>query len=39
MLFAYLAASLIPISAAIAIPQQYYDFVGRDYLTCIGGGN
>jgi hypothetical protein len=33
MLFTYLAASLIPLGAAIAAPQQNYDFVGRDYLT------
>jgi hypothetical protein len=39
MLFTYLAALLIPISAATAVPQQNYDFVGHDYLTCIGGGN
>lgn len=34
MLTTYLAASLVPLAAAVAVPQQTYDFVRIHRLVC-----
>jgi hypothetical protein len=39
MLTTYLAASLVPLAAAIAVPQQTYDFVSLRRLIQVEIGN